>query len=368
MIVIPDFTKVIFVNHQYLKYVFLTITVIFSLYVIYSLRIWLLHKKFGGYEHSKSLAQKAKTRIDGPIRLGAKTILMIVISLLLGLTLLGPKIKESKTENEYEPAQIVIAMDNSISMLAEDVIPSRLVAVKSVIYNVLERLEKEGSKDKVGLIRFTDIAIPAVVIPTRDYNLIAHELKLTTPSYLRMFEKNGTNIWDAVTQGLDMFSYLDDQGKILIIISDGEQVSESEYIDKIRKEAIDKRKSDAYFQLVKIFIIGIGKGSEPALVPKEKDDAGNVLEFYVQTDGPNKGALITTSPDLSYLEEIKNLVDAELISSENQTELNENLDKILSKQRKIIGVNENVSLKDVSPWFIGAALIFLFLIPIVRLG
>lgn len=364
---IPDFSQLLFIRSQYLGYVWWSTIAVCFLFVIYSFRIWALHKKFGGYEHSKILAKKVKTGIDGPLRLSAKTLLTTASALLLGLTLLGPKVKENHLQNVYRPAQVVIAMDISPSMLAEDVEPSRLLATKSTVYNILERLKNEGSKDKVGLIKFTDIAIPAVIIPTKDYNLIENELRLTTAGYLKLFEAHGTNIWDAVTQGMDMFNYQENEEKILIIISDGEQVAESEYIDKTRQETINKRFENSRAQAVKVFIVGIGKSNEPALIPKEKDKNGRVIEYYTQTEGPNRGSLVTTRPDLSYLEELANLIDGKLIHSENPEELNENMDEILN-QREVIGVNEDAQLKDVSPLFIGATLILLFFVPIARLG
>ncbi|OGN05403.1 MAG: hypothetical protein A2831_01550 [Candidatus Yanofskybacteria bacterium RIFCSPHIGHO2_01_FULL_44_17] len=365
---IPDFTDLIFVYAQYLKYVWVAVATVSILYVFYSFRIAAMHKKFGGYRRARLLARQVRTGIAGPIRLAAKTIITTLIALLLGLTLLGPKIKEPKYEKEYEPTQIVIAMDSTISMLAEDVVPSRLGAAKEVIYRLLERLRIEGSKDKVGLIRFTDIAIPAVVIPTKDYRLIEYELRLTTSEYLKIFESHGTNIWDAVTQGLNLFAYEDSQEKILIIISDGEQVSEPEYIDMTRKEAMDERFGDVRSRAVKIFIIGIGDSNEATLIPKEKNTDGNTLEFYSQSNGPEKGRLITTRPDPAYLEEIASLIKGEFRPSENSDKLNEDLDNILNIERKVLGTNENVNLKDVSPWFICLVLVLMLFLPIIKLG
>lgn len=370
---IPDLTKIVFAYSQYFRYMLTATAITCLLFVIYSLKIWRLHKRFGGYGHCKKLTKKARTRIDGPVKLTVKTALMASIALLLGLTMLGPRIKESQTENEYEPAQVIVALDCTISMLAEDVRPSRIIAAKTVINNLLERLKQEGNKDKVGFLRFADIGIPAIIIPTKDYDLVESELRLTTSGYLKIFENQGTDIWDAITQGLDLFDYSDalssskNQEKILLVISDGEQVAESKYIDETRQEAINKRNSDPYFSAVKIFIVGIGNKTEPALIPKKKDENGNTIEFYAQTLGPEKGKLIQTSPDPAYLEETAGTINGKFIRAASTEELDKNINDILNKERRVIGAKENIKLKDVSPLFIWATLILLFFVPIVRL-
>ena len=362
-----DLTRLVFLHSQYWKVVLWSTAAAWALYMAYTFSVLSLHKKFGGYKHSKQLAKKTGTTIDAPWRLTAKTALTAAIVLFIGLTLLGPKLKEENLVNVYRPAQIVLAKDITISMLAEDVEPSRLLAAKTTVYNILERLKNEGSKDKVGLIRFTDIAIPAVIVPSKDYGLVEHELRATTAEYIKIFESHGTNIWDAVTQGLLMFDCKVDEEKMLILISDGEQVAESDYIDRTRQEAINKRFENTCMQRVKIFIVGIGRSNEPALIPKERDQYGSITEYYTQTIGPDRGTLITTRPDLAYLEEVSNLVNGRFIHSENLAELNRNMDEILN-QREIIGTNLDSRLKDVSPWFIEATLFLLFFLPIIKLG
>lgn len=362
---IPDFTKIVFSHSQYLKYVLVVTMFLAILALIRSSLAWQLHKKFGGYGRCKSLAKKTKTAIDGPLKLILQPMLLTAVTLLLGLTLLEPAIKANQLQDEYEPAQIGVWLDCTISMLAEDVKPSRITAAKMVIGNLISRLKQEGGKDKVEFGRFTDIAIPAIIIPTKDYDLLEYELRLTTAGYLKMFENHGTNVWDAITQGLNYFDYSNDQEKILIIISDGEQKAEAEYIDKTRQEAISKRFRDPYFGSVKIFLVGIGSATEQSLIPKEKDDNGNVIEFYAQTrDGPDKGKLEQTSPDPAYLQEMASLIGGKFVLAESRDELNQNISSILNKERKIIGTNTKLKFENISPWFIGATLVLLFLLPI----
>lgn len=359
---IPDFTKVIFLQSHYLNHVVGAAILVCLFAMARSIASWMLHKKFGGYRHCKELARLAGTNVDGPIKLAFQTILITIVALLLGLTLLEPQLKTNSSQVDYEPTQLVIAQDVSISMLAEDVKPSRLLMAKNVINNLITRLKQGGGKDKINLLRFTDIAIPVIPILTKDYNLLESELRLTNSSFLKLFEKHGTNIWDAITQGLDYFDYSVDQEKILIILSDGDQEAELDYVDETRNEAINKRFSDLNHQSVKIFLIGIGK--EDSLIPKEKDANGNVIEFFTETqDGPEKGQLKYTTPDPFYMEEVASLVNGRFIAAEKGDELNSEIEDILNRERKIIGTNTETKLQNVSSWFIAVTLVLLFILP-----
>src|SRR3989344_4207322 len=157
-----DISKIFFIHSQYLWHVLAAALFVFLIYTILSFRIWALYRDFGGYKKCKKLAKLSKVSLTGPFRLFAKTSIMALLVLIIGLTLLEPSIKETDLENEYEPSQIVICLDSSISMLADDVKPSRLEASKKEINALIERLTKEGGKDGLALYRFTDIAIPAV--------------------------------------------------------------------------------------------------------------------------------------------------------------------------------------------------------------
>ena len=357
-------SKIFFLHNQYLWHVFLASIVTFFLYLFWSLRIWRLYKHFGGYNNCKKQAKQSKTSLLGPFKIMAKVLVMTFLALLIGLSLLEPSIKEHGEENQYEPSQIVVSIDSTLSMLAEDIKPSRIEAAKTEVYNLIERVKREGGKDKIALYRFTDIAIPAVVVPTQDYDILNHEIGRITKGFLGRFKTHGTNIWDSITQGLKSFTS-DDQIKILIIITDGEQATDDEHLDKTRQEAIELRNRN---EDVKIFIVSIGTiEEEPSLIPKVKDESGNVLEFYTQEAGPDEGKFIETRPDKQYIEEVCSQINCKPIVPQSGKELSKELDTILTEERKVIGVKESPKFKNITPQFIIASLLLMLFMPLAKI-
>ncbi len=362
---VPDFSKIIFLHSEYLKYVLLASAATLLVYALVSQKTWSIYKSFGGFDHCRGTSKKRGVGITGPLKLALKAIFMTLVTTVAGLTLLGPRQRDQRLETEYEPTEIEIALDYSLSMLAEDIEPSRIEFTKRMIHEVLERLKQEGQKDKVGLIKFSDIAIPVVAIPTKDYNAVERELRRTTVTHLKMATAHhGTNLWDAVTWGLKSFDQENKLVKILILISDGEQVAENDYIDKTRKEALDERSKNSD---VKIFIASIGNQESATLIPKEKDERGNVTEYFTQTEGTDKGKFIETRPSPAYMSEVADLISGLYIPSSTGKEVSEAVREILDKERRVIGRKENPNYKDVSPFFITVLLILLIPIPFLKL-
>lgn len=362
---IPDFSKIIFLHSEYLKYVLLALVATLLVYAFVSKKTWSIYKTFGGFDHCKEKSKKRGVKIVGPLKLALKAILMTSVVVIAGLTLLGPRLKDQRLENEYEPTEIEIAFDYSLSMLAEDVKPSRIEFTKRIIHEALEQLKLEGQKDKIGLIKFSDIAIPIVAIPTKDYNVVERELRRITAAHLKMTTAHhGTNLWDAVTWGLKSFDQESKLVKILILISDGEQVAETKYIDETRKEALDERSKNPD---VKIFIASIGNQESTTLIPKEKNERGETIEYFTQTEGSDKGKFIETRPSPAYMSEVADLIGGLYIPSSTGKEVSEAIKEILDRERRIISQRENPNYKDVSPFFITVLLLLLIPIPFLKL-
>ncbi|MDP3953894.1 MAG: VWA domain-containing protein [bacterium] len=362
-----DLSKIFFIHSQYLPYVASIALFVLVLYLITRLRILKFYKRYGGYKNCVKVGSANKIRPAGPLRLFAKAVLLMLMTALVGLTLLEPSIKDIGLENEYEPSQIVLVLDSTISMLAEDVTPSRLEAAKKEVTSLIDRVIREGGKDKVALYRFTDIAIPIVARPIQDYELIKQELGRLTPAFLDRFKTHGSNVWDSVTQGIKAFDQDNDQVKILVIVSDGEQQAEPEYIDKIRDEALVIRNKNPD---IRIFLVGIGTTEEDSsLIPKKKDEKDNTIEYYTHELGPKAGQFVETRPDRQYMEEVASQINTarEVIVSQSGAELAQELNQILTSERKIVGRRENPEIKNLSPLFILATLLLMLFIPLIKI-
>jgi Ca-activated chloride channel family protein len=122
----------------------------------------------------------------------------------------GSRIEEVKKEG----VEVIIALDVSNSMLAEDIQPDRLTRAKQAISRLVDNLEN----DKIGLIVFAGDAYTQIPITT-DYVSAKMFLASIGPE---MVPKQGTAIGAAINLGLRSFSPGEGKSKAMIIITDGE--------------------------------------------------------------------------------------------------------------------------------------------------
>jgi Ca-activated chloride channel family protein len=112
---------------------------------------------------------------------------------------------------------ILIVLDVSRSMLADDLSPNRLHLAKSAVTGLLPHLRGEG----IGLVAFAGTAY--LVCPlTHDYATFASALAETGPNSIPV---GGSMISSALKEALLAFARSKSQGKVLILISDGEDHS-----------------------------------------------------------------------------------------------------------------------------------------------
>lgn len=160
--------------------------------------------------------------------------------------------------------ETIIALDISNSMLAEDVVPSRLEKAKSMI----SRLVSNFNDDKVGLIVFAGDAFTQLPI-TSDYISAKMFLESITPS---LISSQGTNIGEAIRLAIKSFTPQEKVGRAIIVITDGEN-HEGGAVEAA-KEAASKG--------MKVFVLGIGS-PDGSPIPLEgsndyrKDNQGNVI-------------------------------------------------------------------------------------------
>ncbi len=140
-------------------------------------------------------------------------LLMIALaSIIIGLARpqFGSKLKTVKREG----VELVIALDVSNSMMAEDIQPNRLERAKRAIAQLVDKL----SEDKIGLIVFAGQAYTQLPITT-DY--ASAKLFLESVS-TEIVPTQGTAIGAAIELGMRSFSPDFEGSKAMIIITDGE--------------------------------------------------------------------------------------------------------------------------------------------------
>jgi Ca-activated chloride channel family protein len=122
----------------------------------------------------------------------------------------GSKIEDIKKQG----VEVIIALDVSNSMLAEDIQPNRLTRAKQAISRLVDNLDN----DKIGLIVFAGDAYIQIPVTT-DYISAKMFLSSINPN---MVPKQGTAIGAAINLGVRSFSPGEGKSKAMIIITDGE--------------------------------------------------------------------------------------------------------------------------------------------------
>lgn len=137
---------------------------------------------------------------------------LAVIFLFLGLANLqyGTKMEEAKKEG----VDLMIALDVSNSMLAEDLSPNRLERAKRAIYQLLEKLQN----DRLGIIVFAGESYVQLPITT-DYS--SAKLFLETIG-TDIIPTQGTAIGSAIDLAMQSFNFETPTSKAIIVITDGE--------------------------------------------------------------------------------------------------------------------------------------------------
>ena len=188
-----------------------------------------------------------------------RALLLVAALALLVLALAGPKWGFHWEEIHREGVDIVIAIDTSRSMLAEDVKPNRLARSKLAIEDLVKRLQG----DRIGLVAFAGSAFVQCPL-TLDYQAFAESLHAIN---VGIIPKGGTALTEAIKAGLEAFEGRQGKHEALILITDGED--HEGHVDDAAKEAAD--------QGVKIYTVGIGT-AEGDLIPLTVDGQQNFLK------------------------------------------------------------------------------------------
>lgn len=142
-----------------------------------------------------------------------KFILVILAYIFLVIGLVDPQVGSKLEKVKREGIDLMLVLDVSNSMLAEDIKPNRLERARMAISNLIDRLEG----DRIGIVIFAGNAYKQLPLTT-DYS--AAKLFLSAVD-TRIVPTQGTAIGEAIDLAVRSF---DDQehNKAVIIITDGE--------------------------------------------------------------------------------------------------------------------------------------------------
>ena len=223
-----------FANPAFL-YLLLLLPVVMLLYIINELRVRKALKRLGDSNLVGGLMPEM-SRIRPLIKFVLQLIAFSAGVIMLSRPQFGSKIEDVKKQG----VEVIIALDVSNSMLAEDIQPDRLTRAKQAISRLVDNLDN----DKIGLIVFAGDAYIQIPITT-DYLSAKMFLSAINPNIV---PKQGTAIGAAINLGVKSFSPGEGKSKALIIITDGEN-----HEDDPVKDAEDASKAG-----IVIHTIGIG--------------------------------------------------------------------------------------------------------------
>ena len=319
-------------NIEYL-YLLLLIPLIILAIIIYTRWQKKSIKKFGDSQLIEQLMQSHSN-----IRKKIKHILFILSITLLIIGLSNPQIGTKMEEVKREGVDLMIAIDLSYSMMAQDIKPNRLERAKQAISRLIDKLEG----DRIGLVVFAGEAYVQLPITT-DYS--AAKLFLSTVN-TSIVPTQGTKIGNAIDLCVNSFDNENAQSKAIIIITDGEAHDE---------EAISSAKL-AQENGIYIHTLGMGltKGGPIPIYNKY----GSTSEFRKDREGNT----IITKLNEPMLQEIAQVGMGTYVRANNsKSGLSILFDEINKMEKKEIGTMIFTDYKDRFQIFIGMSLFLLIL-------
>ncbi len=264
-----------------------------------------------------------------------KTIFVVLAILFLLLALIRPRWGYQWEDLHHRGVDVIVALDVSSSMLAEDIKPNRLERAKRKISDLLDMMEG----DRIGLVAFAGTSFVQCPL-TLDYGAARIFLAAIDTQLIPV---QGTALGNSIETSVKAFRTQEKKSKALILITDGE--------DQTGK-ALSAAKS-AGDQGVKIYTIGIG-GEIGAPLPNpsgaggfRKNEQGEVILSKLDETTLQQIALETGG---SYVRSVTGDIDLKTIYKD---QIKKHIEKkeLKSERRKI--------WQERFQWFIFIALIFL---------
>lgn len=190
---------------------------------------------------------------------------LVFSALALTIVLMARPQFGSKTEKvKRSGVEVIIALDISNSMLAQDIVPSRLEKAKMLVSKMVDELDQ----DKVGMIVFAGDAYTQLPI-TSDYISAKMFLETITPE---LISRQGTAIGSAIDLATHSFTQQKGVGRAIVVITDGENHEDG---------AVEAAKA-ANEKGIHVHVLGVGSpGGSPIPIAGtnnfRKDRQGNVI-------------------------------------------------------------------------------------------
>lgn len=238
-------------------YLLLIIPILVAVFIVYRRARKRRLKRFGNLEVISSLMPEASYK-----RVRNKFILLQTAILLLIFALAQPQIGAKLREVKRQGVEVMLAVDVSNSMLAEDFTPNRLERTKNAVRQLIDKLEK----DRVGMVVFAGNAYIQLPVTSDYVSAKSFVSSLST----QMVPQQGTSVSRAIDLAARSFSEQSERSRAIILITDGESHDDDPLA------AAQKAKD----QGIVIYTVGVGTpAGAPVSINGEmiKDENGEIV-------------------------------------------------------------------------------------------
>ena len=311
-------------------YLFLLLPLLVGLFVFFNLNFKKSAKKLAGKNIDSILPYYTE---------GQKWVSLLFYTfgfILLIIALARPRWGIENISTDLKGRDVLVMIDTSFSMAVPDVVPNRMELAKKYINELLE----STTEDRIGLMVFSSDSELLVPV-THDYAAVSFFLESIYPG---MIGKGGTDIGNALVAGIKSFDDTDFSNKMIILITDGEDLE-----GKVKNNEDFIKDSN-----IRIFTVGIGtKNGEPIPLRNDKGE----IESYVKA--PN-GTHVVSKLDEALLSRIAEITGGSYMRTGGKSgELVEFINRIKNIKSKNFDKTNFTQKKDQYVMFLGIAL-FLF--------
>lgn len=317
-------------------FVYIAFLSIPALIIFYYFALKQRKKDISGFGNA-ALLQKLMDNFSARIY-KTKIVLVIIGCFFILIALAGPQIGARMVEVERSGIDILIAIDTSYSMKAEDIKPDRLARAKQELFSFINHVKG----DRVGVIIFAGTAFLQCPL-TLDYNAAKMFLDIIDTDLIQV---QGTAIGDAVRLAAKSFSKKERKHKALILLTDGEDH------DSDPSGAANEAKKEG----IRIYTIGFGSTSgEP--IPMRND--GKSVSGYKKD---RKGEVVMSKLDELTLQKIALETGGKYYrSTTGEIEVERIYDDISSMEKKTLQSKMYSQYEDRYQYFLFVGLLCLIL-------
>jgi len=259
-------------------------------------------------------------------------IIRLFVVIFAVLSAMRPQLGQTFERSTTQGVDIMLTLDISPSMLAQDFKPNRAEAAKEV----LQKFVRQNQNDRIGLVVFSGMAFTQCPLTTDTAILEEFIEQVQIGDVLQ----DGTAIGDAIVTSVARFPDPDVPSKVIILLTDGEHNMPG--YDPQTAARIAARMG------VRIYTIGVGS-TEPTPIPDPNRPGTYIRNIYNQ--------IVYTKIDEDTLRDIANLMGGRYYRATDTNALARIYDEIGQLETHQIESRKFTTYNELFQYFLGVALI-----------